>query len=104
VGVDLRRRIGLAVAAHVRRHRVEAGAGQRAELVTPGVPGFGKAVTHDDERPHALLGQVDAYAVRLDRAVLELAHGRFPSSPRASARAAFGSRMTASTRCTRSGS
>src|SRR5215471_1762126 len=87
-----------------RCRRVEAGAGERVELVAPGVPGFGKAVTHDDERPHPLLGHVHADAVRLDRAVLELAHGRFPSWPGALPRAAFGSRMTASTRCTRSGS
>ena len=49
--LDLLRRVGLAVAAHVGRDGVEAGLGQGAELVAPGVPGFGKAVAEDDERP-----------------------------------------------------
>ena len=48
----------LAVAPHVRRHRVEAGRGERRELVAPGVLGFGKTVTEDDEWAAALLGHL----------------------------------------------
>jgi hypothetical protein len=91
VGLDLRRRVGLAVTAHVRRHRVKAGGGERRELMTPGVPGFGKAVTHDHERAGALFGHVHANSVRLDGAVRDLAH-------------ADALAMTAITFCTSSGS
>ena len=67
--------VGLAVAAHVGRHGVEAGLGQRAELVAPGVPGLREAVAEDDERALALLGHVHADAVGLDGRVLHARHG-----------------------------
>ena len=49
--VDRLRPIGPAVAAHVGRHGAESGLGERAELMAPGIPGFGKTVAEQDQRP-----------------------------------------------------
>ena len=53
---------------------MEAGLGQRRELMAPGIPALRKAVTEDDERTHALLSDVHANTIRLDNAMLHLAH------------------------------
>src|ERR1043165_7570135 len=58
-----------APAARVRGHRVVAGLGQRGELVAPRVPRLRKAVAEHHQRSRALLGQVHADPVCLDRAV-----------------------------------
>ncbi len=74
VFVDLLGAVGTAVAAHVGRDRMVAGLGERVELRPPGTPGFGKAVTEDDERPGTRLRQRDADSVRLDRPMRDLRH------------------------------
>jgi len=58
--------IGLSVAAHVGRDRMEAGPCQRAQLVPPRVPAFGKPVAKKDQRTYALFGKVHPNSVRLD--------------------------------------
>ena len=65
------RLVRLAVAAHVRRDSVEAGGRQSGKLMAPRVPGFGKAVAQNDERPFALLGKMQLNAVRLDGALCD---------------------------------
>ena len=66
--------VALAIAAHVRRNRVEARRGQRIDLVTPGIPGFRKAVAHQHQGPFALFGDVEADAVALDDSLRWFAH------------------------------
>jgi hypothetical protein len=73
--VDRLRPIALAVAAHVGRDRMEARGGKRAELMAPGIPGFGKAVAQENQRSLALFGDVEANAVGLDHALRYLIHG-----------------------------
>jgi hypothetical protein len=53
---------------------METGRSQRRELVAPGIPALWKAMTEDNERAHALLSDMHAYAIRLNNAVLNLAH------------------------------
>ena len=72
--LDLLRRVGLPVAAHVRRHGMEAGFGEGAELVAPRIPAFRKAVAEHDERARPGFGDVHADAVGLDRTVSDLGH------------------------------
>jgi len=50
--------VALAIAAHVQRDGVEAGGGERVDLVAPGIPGFRKAVAHQHEGPLALLDYI----------------------------------------------
>jgi hypothetical protein len=64
------------IAAQVGRYRMETGLRQRPELMPPGIPALGKTVAEDDERPAALLGHVQADAVRLDHAMCHLRHRR----------------------------
>jgi len=45
------RAVALAVAAHVGGDGVEACRGKRANLMAPGIPGFGKAVAQQHQRP-----------------------------------------------------
>lgn len=66
--------VTLPIAAHVGCDRVVAGRRQRLELVAPGVPAFRKAVAEQHHRPLALLGDVEADAVRLDPPLRRLAH------------------------------
>ena len=73
--VDRLGAVGLAVAALVRGDSVEAGIGERGDLVPPRVPALREAVAHHDERAAAGLGDVHVDAVRLDGAVLDLGHG-----------------------------
>ena len=70
-----------AIAAHVGRHRMEPGRGERRELMAPGIPRFRKAVAQKDERPGAGFGDVDADAVRLDRAVRHFGRHADPQLP-----------------------
>ena len=91
--------VGLPVPAHVGRHRVEAGLRKRRQLMPPGIPGLREAVAENDQRARPLLGDVHANAVRLDGAVLDLAH-RLPDSPTRS----WASAITARTRSMSAGS
>ena len=43
-------------------------------LVAPGIPALREAVTEDDKRTHTLLSDVHAHTIRLDNAMLYLAH------------------------------
>ncbi len=65
--------VGPAIAAHIRRHDMEAGRGQGRELMPPGVPVLGKAVAQHDQRSLALFRQVHLDAVGLDGAMPDLA-------------------------------
>ena len=56
------RPVGEVIAAHVGRHHVVAGLGQRPDLVAPGVPELGEAVQQNHERAGAGLDVVQAYA------------------------------------------
>jgi hypothetical protein len=44
---------------------------KRSELMAPRVPGLGKPMAQDDERPDAGLGNVHADAIGLDDSVVE---------------------------------
>jgi hypothetical protein len=72
--IDRVRAITLAIAAHVRRHDMEAGLSQRRELVAPGIPALWEAVTEEDKRPYSLLSDMHAQAIGLDYTVLYLSH------------------------------
>ncbi len=71
--------IGAAITAHVGGDRVEAGFGQRLKLMAPGIPGLREAVTEQDQRTFALLGDVHSNPIGLDRAVPHLVHGSLHS-------------------------
>ncbi len=81
--VDVRRRFGAAVAAHVRRHRTVARRRQRRKLVSPGVPGLGPAVTKQHQRACPLLRDPHADAVHL-QGVKRRPAGRLHTSGHAS--------------------
>src|SRR5262245_11069030 len=66
--------VALAIATHVRRHSMETSRGQRWELVAPGIPALRKTMTEDNEWTHPLLSDVDTHTIRLDHAMLYLAH------------------------------
>jgi hypothetical protein len=72
------RRVGPAEGAQVGGDRTEPGRGQRRQLVPPRVPGLGEALAQDHQRPRALLGDVNADAVRLDDAVRRPGRLAFP--------------------------
>src|SRR6516165_10111648 len=75
--------IGLAIAAHVRRHCPESGLGQCDELMPPGVPKLRKPVAQQDERTGTRFGHMHPDAVRLDGAVRHFGrHGAPPSLQR----------------------
>src|ERR1043165_7927009 len=87
--IDCLRPVALAVAAHVRSHSVEAGFGQRGELMAPGIPGFRESVTQDYRRPVALLGDIEADTIALDDSLHRSAHVFLPlHRPRARVSAA----------------
>src|ERR1700733_11630095 len=46
--------------------------------MAPGIPALGKAVAEDDERAFALLGHMQANAVRLDHPMRDLRHRQVP--------------------------
>jgi hypothetical protein len=48
---------------------VEPGLGERAQLVAPGVPGFRKAVTKNDQWTFTLFGHMHVDAVCFDAAM-----------------------------------
>jgi hypothetical protein len=50
--------IGLAVATLTRGHHVESCISERWYLVPPRIPAFREAMTENDQRPLALLGEV----------------------------------------------
>jgi hypothetical protein len=66
--------VGPTVAAHVRSHCPEPGLGKSAKLMTPRVPGLGKPMAEQDERPFALLCHMHVYSVGVDEAVMN-GHG-----------------------------
>src|SRR5215831_15543582 len=74
--VDIGWAIRVAIAAHIRCHRVEARLTQGLELMAPGIPRFRKAVTHDDQRSRAMLDVMHANTVGLDGAMFHLGHHR----------------------------
>jgi hypothetical protein len=83
VGLGVVGTAGPAVSALVGRDRVIAGRCERNELMTPGVPGLGKAMEQDNERPGAGLGDVHGQAANIDdtvgyaiNLVLARRHGR----------------------------
>lgn len=78
VMVDIRRPLCLTIAAHIRRHDMEARLAQCLELMPPGIPGFGKTVTQHDKRSHSVLDAMHANAIGLDGAVFQLSHDRLP--------------------------
>ena len=61
------------VAAHVWCNDVETGCRKRGKLMAPRVPGFRKAVTQDNKRALALLGDVQTNAVGFDAALYDRA-------------------------------
>src|SRR4029078_5305335 len=87
--IECLRPVVLAVAANVRSHSVEAGFGQRGELMAPGIPGFRESVTQDYRRPGALLGDIEADNIALDDLLHKFAHVFLPfHRPRARVSAA----------------
>jgi hypothetical protein len=76
--IDRLRLVALAVAAHVRGDHMEAGRGERIDLVTPGIPAFRKAVAQQHRRALALLDDIQADAVGLNDPLDRFAHGPHP--------------------------
>ena len=74
ITVDLLRRISLSVATHVGREPTEAGRGQRAQLMAPGIPELGKPVAQHDERTLPRFGHMHPDAVGLDGAMRHFCH------------------------------
>ncbi len=66
IGLDGIGLVRTAIAAHVDRAGGEPGRGNRADLVTPGIPAFGKAVDHDRQRPLPLDRAAQAYLAGID--------------------------------------
>ncbi len=66
--------VALAVTAHVGGNGAEARRGEGANLMAPGIPGLGKAVAEQHQRPFALFGDVEADAVALDHSLGRFAH------------------------------
>ena len=71
--------VGRSAIPHVGSHRVKSCCGQRRQLVPPRVPALGKAVAQHDQRPRALLGEVHANAVRLNRPMGDFARCHDPA-------------------------
>jgi len=71
VVLDVRRSVGLTVAAHVRGHCVVTGSGQRGQDVPPAIPEFRPTVRQHDSRTLPLLGNVHLDSVRLDEPVFD---------------------------------
>ena len=61
--------VGLSVASLVGRDRPVTGLRQSNELMTPRIPGLGKAVTENDQRPLPCFGHVHSQAIGLDEAM-----------------------------------
>jgi hypothetical protein len=72
--IDRLRPVALAIAAHIGRDRMKTRRGERRNLMTPGIPGFGKAVAHQHQRPLTLLDDIEADAVGLDQSLRWFAH------------------------------
>src|SRR5262249_21966972 len=79
IRLDLRRRLGLPIAALVRSHHAKTRFGQRVNLVTPRIPGFGESMTHHYHWTDASLGVVQLYAIALNKLVRDLGHRNLPS-------------------------
>jgi hypothetical protein len=75
IRLDRFRCVCLPIPALIRRDGTVAGIGKRCHLVPPRVPGFRPAMAKEDERALALLGQMHAYSVRIDKAVLDRVQG-----------------------------
>jgi hypothetical protein len=97
--VDRLGTVGPAITAHVGRHGVKSSRRQGGELMAPGVPALGKAVTQHDQRTLALLRQVHMNSVCLDGSMPDLAwcHIPLPYSVAEPYRSA-GSRISPATR------
>ena len=72
------RRLGPAIAAHIRRHRMEPRRRQRRQLMPPGIPGFRKPMAQQHHRSLALLGNAHAQAIGLDHPMRDAAHATLP--------------------------
>jgi len=70
--VDLSGTIALAVTSHVGRNGVEAGLGERRQLVAPGVPRLRKTMAKHNKWATPLLGDVHANTVGLGDAMLNV--------------------------------
>lgn len=70
--------IALAVAPHVGGDCAKARRRKRAQLMAPGIPGFGKAVAQKHRGPIPVLRDVEADAVGLNHSLCRFAHDRFP--------------------------
>lgn len=74
--VDRFRPIALAIAPHVGGDGVKARRRKRAQLMAPGIPGFGKAVAQQHRRTVSVLRNVKADAVGRNYSLCKFAHGR----------------------------
>src|SRR3954470_2722932 len=72
--IDALRPIRLAVAAHVRSDHAETCFCECRKLMPPRIPGFGKAMAQNNQRPRAALRNVHADTVRVDVAVSDIRH------------------------------
>ena len=72
--IDRLRTIGPAVAAHVRGHCPEPGLRKSRKLMAPRVPGLGKPMAEQYERPLALFCHMHSYSVTLNETVVN-GHG-----------------------------
>src|ERR1700758_2799275 len=78
--IDSLRPICLAVTAHVGRDSSITLAGKRLQLMTPGVPRFGKSVAKQHGKSRSSLRKVHPDAVGLDKLMFE-GHCELPSDP-----------------------
>ena len=76
--VNVRGRLALTVAAHVRGDSAIACFRERPELAAPGVPGLGKAVTKHYQRPGAAFCDVNLDVVGFDHSVRDVRHASAP--------------------------
>ena len=67
IGFDRMRFVRTAITAHIDRTGGEPRGCNRADLVSPAVPAFRKAVDHDDQRSFALDCTAQACVARIDR-------------------------------------
>jgi hypothetical protein len=71
VRVTLRWCLCSAITSHVRSNGMIAGGRKRGYLVTPGIPTLGKAVTEQEQRATALLGDVYLEPTGIDKTVAD---------------------------------
>jgi hypothetical protein len=77
--IDGFRLAGLAIAAHIGRHRAITGTSERLQLMAPRIPGFRKAVAEEHDGSASRFGEMDRDPVCLDGAMGDLGHAPSPS-------------------------